>query len=60
MSRGTLRDTYLKPLEQKGLIDIEDDPKDKRRKTIALKGTIQEESLINDEQFRKRIAGKVG
>jgi hypothetical protein len=60
MSRGTLRDSYLKPLEQKGLIDIEDDPKDKRRKTIALKGTIQETSLINDTEFKKRIAGRVG
>jgi hypothetical protein len=60
MSRGTLRDTYLKPLEQKGLIDIEDDPKDKRRKTIALKFTIQEQSLINDTEFKKRIAGRAG
>jgi DNA-binding MarR family transcriptional regulator len=60
MSRSTLRDTYLKPLEAKGLIDFEDDLQDKRKKTIAVKGTIQETSLINDLEFKKRIATRAG
>lgn len=60
ISRTTIRESFLKPLEMKGLIDFEDDPKDKRRKTIAVKGTIQEASLINNEEFKKRIAETAG
>ena len=54
ISRSTLRETYLKPLEQKGLIDIEDDTKDKRKKTITVKSTIPETSLINETEFAKK------
>jgi hypothetical protein len=58
ISRTTLRETYLKPLEQKGLIDIEDDPKDKRKKTITVKSTIPETSLINETEFQKKYCGE--
>jgi tRNA(Ile)-lysidine synthase TilS/MesJ len=33
INRNTIRETYLKPLEQKGLIDFQEDPQDKRKKT---------------------------
>ena len=58
ISRSTLRETYLKPLEQKGLIDIEDDTKDKRKKTITVKSTIPETSLINETEFQKKYCGE--
>jgi hypothetical protein len=60
ISRSTLRDTFLKPLEAKGLIDFEPDPKDKRKKNIIVKNAIPETSLINDKEFKKRIARRAG
>jgi hypothetical protein len=60
ISRTTLRETFLKPLEQKGLIDFENDPQDKRKKDIIVKNAIPEASLINNEEFKKRIAETAG
>jgi hypothetical protein len=60
ISRSTLRETYLKPLEQKGLIDFEDDTTDKRKKIITVKSTIPNQSLINDVEFKRIIAERVG
>lgn len=58
IARSTLREAYLKPLEQKGLIDFEDDPKDKRKKNLIVKGTIPESSLINQEEFANKYCGE--
>jgi hypothetical protein len=60
ITRGTLREHYLQPLENKGLIDIEESPEDRRRKIITVKNTLPDTSLINDEQFKKRIANEAG
>jgi hypothetical protein len=60
ISRTTLRETFLKPLEQKGLIDFENDPTDKRKKNIIVKNAIPEASLINDEEFKRNIAETAG
>lgn len=57
-SRSTIRENYLHPLEQKGLIDFEDDPTDKRKRNIIVKDTIPESSLIDNEKFKKRIVSE--
>jgi len=60
ISRDHMREEYLKPLEKAGLIDIADDPQDKRKKIITSSGTLPKQSLIDDEGFTKNYYGEVG
>jgi len=56
INRNTIRETYLRPLEQKDLIDFEDDPQDKRRKNIVVKNEIPTSSLIDNDKFKDSLA----
>jgi len=63
IGRDTLRENYLKPLAQKGLIDFEPHPNDKRKKVITVKGELPQPSLLNYEVFiqkAKNILEKEG
>ena len=55
ISRDHLRSSYLKPLIRKGLVDLTDDPEDKRKKRIVTTSTTAPPSLIDNEGFIKEI-----
>lgn len=54
-TRDNLRETYLKPLEKKGLINTEPDPNDKRKTIIFSSGALPETSLIDNDGFTKAM-----
>ena len=58
IGRDRMRESYIKPLERIGLIDVRQDPNDKRRRhIIPLK--MKRISLIDDEGFKDNILGEI-
>ncbi len=55
LSTGHIRDHYLKPLEQNGLISIQQHPQDKRMKAIYVISRTTPPSLLDDEGFRNSM-----